>query len=135
MAEVKGSCRCGKVTYSANADPVFTGVCHCRSCQKVTGSAFAAVVAFPSAAVSVNGTLKTFDATGDSGKATHLRFCPECGSPVAEEADIMPGVTMIPIGTLDDTSWVKPAMQIYCDSAQPWVDLGGEMQKFPKMPG
>jgi hypothetical protein len=30
---------------------------------------------------------------------------------------------------------VKPAMQIYCDSAQPWVHLGGEMQQFPKMPG
>jgi hypothetical protein len=135
MPEVKGSCRCGKVTYTASGDPVFAGVCHCHSCQKVTGSAFAAVVAFPSAAVSVNGTLKSFDATGDSGKPTHLRFCPECGSPVVEEADIMPGVTMISIGTLDDPSWVKPAMQIYCDSAQPWVELGGGMQKFAKMPG
>jgi hypothetical protein len=47
----------------------------------------------------------------------------------------MPGVMMIAAGTLDDPSWVKPAMQIYCDSAQPWVALGGEMQSFAKMPG
>ena len=47
----------------------------------------------------------------------------------------MPDVIMIPVGTLDDTSWIKPTMQIYCDSAQPWVDLGGDMQRFAKMPG
>ena len=43
----------------------------------------------------------------------------------------MPDVMMIPAGTLDDPSWVKPAMQIYCDSAQPWVKLEGDMQRFP----
>jgi hypothetical protein len=26
-------------------------------------------------------------------------------------------------------------MEIYCDSAQPWVNLAGERQRFPKMPG
>jgi len=41
---------------------------------------------------------------------------------------------MIPVGTLDDSSQIKPAMQIYCDSAQPWAVLGG-LQQFPKMPG
>jgi hypothetical protein len=35
---------------------------------------------------------------------------------------------------VDDASWVKPAMQIFSDSAQPWVQLRGEMQCFPKMP-
>jgi hypothetical protein len=52
-----------------------------------------------------------------------------------DEAEAMPGVIMVQVGTLDDTSWVKPAMQIYCDSAQPWVQLCGEMQHFAKMPG
>lgn len=42
---------------------------------------------------------------------------------------------MVQVGTLDDPSWVKPAMEIYCDSSQPWVQLGGEMQRFAKMPG
>jgi hypothetical protein len=44
----------------------------------------------------------------------------------------MPGVVIIYAGTLDDASWLKPSMQIYCDSAQPWVSLGGEMQRFAK---
>jgi hypothetical protein len=47
----------------------------------------------------------------------------------------MSGVVMVAAGTLDDASWVKPAMQIFCDSAQPWVSLGGDIKAFPKMPG
>ena len=46
----------------------------------------------------------------------------------------MPDVVMIPAGTLDDASWVKPTMQIYCDRAQPWVKLEGDMQRFAGMP-
>ena len=47
----------------------------------------------------------------------------------------MPGMIVLKAGTLDEPSTVKPMMQIYCDSAQPWVSLGGEMKSFPKMPG
>jgi len=42
---------------------------------------------------------------------------------------------MINVGTLDNSSWVKPASQIYCASAQPWVQLGGDIQQFAKAPG
>jgi hypothetical protein len=135
MAEIKGSCRCGKVTYTSSADPVFVGVCHCRACQKSTGSAYATVVAVPAASIIVSGATKRFDDVGDSGNATHREFCPECGSTVTQSADVMAGVTMLPLGTLDDPNAVEPAMQIYCDSAIPWAMVGGGMQSFPKMPG
>ena len=52
-----------------------------------------------------------------------------------DEAEALPDVVMLSAGTLDDASWVKPGMQIYCDSAQPWVQLAGEMQRFAKAPG
>jgi hypothetical protein len=42
---------------------------------------------------------------------------------------------MIMAGTLDDSSWVKPGMEIFCDRAQLWVELGGDRQRFAKMPG
>jgi hypothetical protein len=91
------------------------------------------VLAVPTPTLTVTGTTKRFDDIGDSGKPTHRDFCPECGSTVTELADVMPGITMIGIGTLNDPSWVKPAMQIYCDSALPWAKVPG-MQEFPKMP-
>jgi hypothetical protein len=135
MPQIVGGCLCGKVRYSANAEPVFVGVCHCRDCQKFSGSAFSVVVALPKTALSVQGKVNTFQKPGDTGKMTERRFCPECGSPVVEEVAAMPDIVMIGAGTLDDASWVKPGMQIYCDSAQPWVELRGGIQSFAKMPG
>jgi len=102
--KIEGGCLCGKVRYSADAEPEFVGVCHCKNCQKGTGTAFSVVVALPSPALSVQGTLHTFTGRGDSGKITYRRFCPECGSALIDEAEVMPGVTMILAGTLDDTS-------------------------------
>jgi hypothetical protein len=130
---IEGGCLCGKVRYSGEAEPIFAGVCHCSNCQQSLGTAFATVVAVPKPAVRVTGAVKTFEGKGDSGNATYKRFCPECGSPIQIEAAVMADVVMIPVGTLDDKSGVKPAMQIYCDSAQPWALLGG-LQRFPKMP-
>jgi hypothetical protein len=135
MPQIAGGCLCGKVRYSASGDPAFVGVCHCADCQKFTGSAFAAVVGVPKAALTVQGELATYTKTGDTGKSTYRRFCPQCGSSVMDEADALPDIVMVGVGTLDDASWVKPGMQIYCDSAQPWVHLGGNIQSFAKMPG
>ncbi len=134
MVEISGGCLCGQVRYTGSADPIFTGVCHCHDCQKFSGSAFAAVTGVPKAALSVTGTLKTFTKPGDSGQPIHRHFCPECGSGIMDEAAVMPGLVMLNVGTLDDPSWVKPAMQIFCDSAQPWAMLGGDVKAFAKMP-
>ena len=135
MAEISGGCLCGRVRYSASGEPIFSGICHCQDCQKFSGSAFAAVIALPKAAVTVTGTLKIFTKNGDSGQPISRMFCPECGSGIMDEAVVMPDVAMLNVGTLDDPSWVKPASQIYCDSAQSWALLGGELPRFAKMPG
>jgi hypothetical protein len=132
--KLEGGCLCGKVRYSAEAEPIFAGVCHCTTCQKASGSAFNTVVAVPKPAVSLTGTISTYEGRGDTGNVTYRRFCPDCASPVAMEAAVMADVVMIPVGTLDDPGVIKPAMQIFCDSAQPWALLEGEIQRFPKMP-
>ncbi len=135
MPKMTGGCRCGQVRYSADAEPAFTGVCHCTSCQKESGTAFNVVVALPQAALTIQGSAKSYAATGDSGKSNVSKFCPNCGSTILSEPAALPGMSIVRAGTLDDTSWLKPTMEIYCDSAQPWVQLGGGMQRFPKMPG
>ena len=134
MPRISGSCLCGGVHYSADAEPAFVGVCHCNDCQRFTGSAFSTVVAVPSSALQVTGTLKSFSKQGDSGKLIHRRFCPECGSGIVDDADALPGISMLNAGTLDDRSWLAPQSEVYCDSAQPWVHLGGALKRFGKMP-
>lgn len=135
MARIEGGCLCGNVRYSADAQPAFMGVCHCTDCQRFTGSAFATVIAIPSSALKLTGTLKSFTKRGDTGKSIHRRFCPECGCGILDEADALPDMAMVNAGSLDDRSWVSPQSEIYCDSAQPWVHLGGDLQRFAKTPG
>jgi hypothetical protein len=134
MANITGGCLCGRVRYTVTGEPAFSGLCHCRNCQRYTGSAFEALIAFPAASVSVQGELKTYDDTGDSGQPVHRRFCPNCGSGVVNEVDALPGVTIVLAGTLDDPAAFKPTMDVYWSSAQPWVHTSSERTRFPKMP-
>ena len=50
------------------------------------------------------------------------------------EAEGFPGMTLIMGGTLDDTSWLKPTAQLFCDSAQPWVAISDETKNYAQMP-
>jgi hypothetical protein len=134
MREMSGGCLCGQVRYSANADPAFVVVCHCKNCQKQTGSAFSVLVAIPKSAMSTQGRVKTFHDTGDSGQPVERNFCPECGSPIFLEIAVMPGVAFIKTGSLDDTSWLDPKMHVYCDSKAHWVAIPEGSQRFAKMP-
>lgn len=134
MRKMIGGCLCGQVRYAAEAEPSFTGVCHCHNCQREAGSAFSVFVAVPTSSIAVSGTLKTFHGKGDSGQPVTRKFCPDCGSSIISEAALVPDTTFIKAGSLDDTQWLTPTMEIYCDSLQPWVGLSGGMQRFPRMP-
>src|ERR1700747_2131791 len=105
MPQITGSCVCGHLHYSAQAEPIFTAVCHCKTCQKQSGTAFRVVIAVPLTGVSIQGLPKTYTRTGDSGKQVVNRFCPDCGSTVVIEPAALPSTAIIPAGTLDDTSW------------------------------
>ncbi len=135
MVNISGGCSCGKVRFSAEADPTFVAVCHCTACQKASGSAFSVVIALPAPAVTVTGDTTIYNSKGDSGQEKQYRFCPNCGSPVSSSIDVIADMLMIRSGSLDDPSWVNPSMEIYCDSKQPWVALNGDLKSFPKMPG
>jgi hypothetical protein len=66
----------------------------------------------------------------------HRRFCPNCGSGVVAEADVMPGVVLVLAGSLDEPAVFKPSMEIFCSSAQPWMlEPSGQRTRFDRMPG
>jgi len=133
MAQFNGACLCGKVRYSANADPIFQAVCHCKDCQRATGSAFEPIVAVPEGSLNVQGTLKGFSVKGGSGGSVTRHFCPDCGSTMLTRADALPGMVLLLTGPMDDTSGFKPARQIFCASAQPGMEIAG-LESFPGMP-
>jgi hypothetical protein len=134
MREINGGCLCGQVRYSAKADPAFVGVCHCKNCQKQTGTAFSVLVGVPKSALSIDGKITTFHDTGSSGQSVERNFCPECGSPIFTAAAAIPDITFIKAGTIDDTSWLDPTVHIYCDSKEAWAPIPEGTQRFAKMP-
>ena len=119
---ITGRCLCGSVTYSADAEPVVQAVCHCTDCQRQTGNPFSVIVGVPRAAFKVEGsTLSSFATIGeDHGGETHRNFCSACGSPIFSFAAVMPEVAFIKAGSLDDASWLEPAVEAWTSSAQPW---------------
>jgi hypothetical protein len=131
---IKGGCLCGQISYTADGEAALVGVCHCKHCQKQSGTAFGLVIGVPKAAFSLKGDAKIYHDQGDSGERVDRAFCPNCGSLLTTDAAVMPDLIFIKAGSLNDTSWVQPTIQMFCDSAQPWVHLGG-LQSFAKMPG
>ena len=135
MANTTGGCLCGQVRYTLTGNPEMSGLCHCRDCQRYTGSAFEPLLIFEANSIDLRGELKTFDVKGGSGNSVHRRFCPNCGSGVVNELDSLPGKIIVLAGSLDDPSLFVPQIEVFCEATQPWLQMGGERKRFPGMPG
>lgn len=122
------------VRYTAAADGVSATICHCRDCQKFTGSPFAALVMVPKAAFAFAGPVKTHTGTGGSGLPILRHFCPECGSSLAEEPGTRPGMIILTLGTFDEPAAVTPGREIFRDDGVPWVHIAGDIPRFAKRP-
>lgn len=134
-APFSGGCLCGAIRYESSAEPVFSINCHCRDCQRTTGTAYAPVLVVPKDAVKITqGEPTCYTVTADSGETVSRGFCPECGAGIFSKLSANPDMMGLKAASLDDPSWFKPAMDIYTDSAQPWDVMNPELPKVPKMP-
>jgi hypothetical protein len=133
---ITGRCLCGAVSYSADADPVVQGVCHCSDCQHQTGSPFTVFVGVPRDAFEVEGeTLASFATTGeDHGGETERNFCSACGAPVFSVSALAPEIALIKAGSLDDGSWLEPGLEWWMSSAQPWSPHFEQAAQFERGP-
>ena len=138
MKKISGRCLCGAVLYSSDVEePIMTAICHCENCQRQTGTAFSIIVAVPEDSISFENkdSLKEYLDQGQSGKAVHRKFCGDCGSPIMSLVDNAPGLGILKAGTLNDTSWLNPTIEFWCESSQPWLEFGDQMTQYDKNPG
>jgi hypothetical protein len=123
-----GECACGHVRYEMTSAPMFVHCCHCRSCQRENGSAFA-VNALIEADRVVLRAGKTVEVTvpSDSGTGQKIHRCPKCNVAVWSHYALSGGigdkVRFIRVGTLDSADEVTPDIHIYTKSKLPWVVL------------
>ncbi len=116
-----GGCQCGAARYEIAAEPLTAIACHCMQCQKQSASAFGMTLRVARESVTVTGTLARWDRKAESGNILTCLFCPVCGVRLIHHAGEASVTVNLKAGTLDDTSWLKPAGHIWVESAQPWV--------------
>jgi len=130
--KLSGGCICGAMRYETEADPVVMVNCHCRDCQRATGSGYAPFVIVPKAAVKVTGEPRFYRTVGDSGGAVDRGFCPTCGAAVIARLERLPDIVGISAASLDDPSVYEPSLDIFTASAQPWHAMLANTQKKPR---
>jgi hypothetical protein len=125
-----GGCACGAIRYESSAAPVFALNCHCRDCQRATGTAFAPILRVPAATFRViKGEPRFYTVRADSGNTVSRGFCSECGSPLFSRLSLAPELIGLRAGSLDDPSGHRPAADIFTKSAQPWDYMNPELPK------
>ena len=130
-----GRCLCGQVTVELTGEALAVSLCHCVNCKKTSGSAFSVIAIVLKSSIRFKGKVSVFHDVGSSGNAFERCFCPGCGSPVESRSELLAsrGITIVKASLFDDTSWLKPNEQIFCESAQRW--LNGGVEGIARWPG
>jgi hypothetical protein len=127
---------CGAVRYKTTAEPQRVTVCHCRFCQKVTGSAFLVEPIFLKPDVILSGEApRTYDHPSDeSGKRVTVNFCARCGSTLFYDLERFPTILAIFAGTFDEPNWFERgpvnARHIFTRSMQKGVVLPAGIKTY-----
>ncbi|UOM36340.1 GFA family protein [Acuticoccus sp. I52.16.1] len=129
-----GGCACHAVRYLVTGPPVAIYACHCRDCQRSTGSAYVLVLRVPVAAFSVDwDSLTAIERVGDSGGRMLCHFCAECGTRIVNTRTDR-DVVNLRAGTLDDPSFVEPSAHIWTSRALPGVVIPPAAYAHPEQP-
>ena len=132
MSRIEGGGLCCAVRYESSGESGVVGGCHCTHCQKTSGSAFSVNVFVKADTVTMTGPVSEYTDTAESGRQVIRKFCKTCGSSLGSATDAYPGMLILKAGSLDDKSWLKPGVQVWTQSKQPWVDLGTDLKAFEK---
>jgi len=131
----EGGCLCGELRYTCDESAAVTALhCHCKDCQRVTGSGKATVVMFPESGVSIRGDYKTFSSLGTDGSHVNRGFCANCGSQLFTFVDEIPGHVFIKAGTMDSSAWLTVDLTCWASSAPDWSTPDPAIPAVPQNP-
>ena len=128
-----GSCLCGIVKYEVEGEFESFFLCHCRYCQKDTGSAHAANLFSTKLKlnwVSGKDRVQTFNLPS----TRHVKsFCSKCGSAlpsIQNEGKLI----VVPAGSLDSPVNLKPNAHLFVANKAKWEENLEIVEKFEGLP-
>jgi hypothetical protein len=131
MQSVEGGCACGAVRYRMNSKPMFVHCCHCRDCQRQTGSAFVINALIETDRITLlSGEPEPVAVPTDSGRPHDIYRCTNCRVAVWSDYGRRPAIRFLRVGTLDDASALSPDVHIFTRSKLPWVGLPPDVPAF-----
>jgi hypothetical protein len=127
---LEGGCDCRTVRYRLAHKPLFVHCCHCRWCQRESGSSFALNAMIETTFLSIlSGTPAEVVTPSNSGKGQVIMRCPACQVALwSHYAGAGRKISFVRVGTLDEPDRLPPDIHIFTQSKQPWVVLS------PKIP-
>ena len=128
--KIEGHCRCGRVAFEVDAEPLITMACHCTGCQQMTSSAFSLSSLFSSAAFSVTSGEPVIG--GLHGSTRHF-FCDYCMSWLFTRPEGMEDFVNVRATLLEDARDFRPFLETYTQEKLAWAYTGAE-HSFPQFP-
>jgi hypothetical protein len=126
-----GRCACDAVRYRIRMPPMFVHCCHCRDCQRQTGSAFVLNAIIETDRIEIlQGSPEPVSVPTDSGRPHDIYRCPQCRTALWSDYGKRPKLRFLRVGTLDEAASIKPDVHIFTRSKLPWVRLPDDMPAF-----
>ena len=131
MEKLSGRCSCGTVQYEIRGEPLVTQACHCRDCQRTTGSAFVIHTVICEEDFEITGETRTGLGPTGSGNGCELHSCASCGVLiwVRYRYHQVP-VIAVRAGTLENPDAVVPQAHIFLSRKLPWVSVPSDVPQF-----
>lgn len=128
-----GGCMCGAVQFAISAPLLGAGYCHCKRCQRRTGTAFSVSGLTQEGSFAVTegaDAVRTYE-PGDGG--WNKSFCSKCGGQLFTTNSENPGLVAVRLGALDGDPGVRPGLHQYVDYAAPWDPVPDDgLPRFPE---
>jgi hypothetical protein len=123
---------CGDIRYRVRGQPISAPVCHCRFCQRMTGTGFLVEAFFPKEDVELSGaTPASYTHVSDeSGRWLRLDSCPRCSTRVGIALELRPERYGIFGGTFDDPNWFPVRRHIWTRSKLRWMVLPEDHEHY-----
>ncbi len=131
---MEGGCTCRQLRYRLSGAPLIVHACHCRWCQRETGTAFALNALYEADRVTHLAGEPDIVATPSlSGKGQRIARCPLCRVGIwSNYPQAGPAVRFVRVGTLDEPDRLAPDIHIFTSSKQPWLTLPPGAKSVPE---